>query len=446
MKPKLLHQQAMDYSFKAKQALNENKYGVAFELYKVAADLESQVAEFYFDKPELEPTRSVVIRSAAFLNLKAGLYARAQKFIFFGLLHSTDELIISQLNDALELTVSLKNLSPEAISAEFHYINLLRQRSIHYILEPTNLSFGKSISLEMLKDFSEGYLKSLKAFAKSKLRKILEIENEIELNLAIELDKLINPLITNTAYGSFKFSIANDFQVRIGEKKELAELKANIVPEYHNEIFINALSDNEINSIKNNYNEDEINDIFRPLVKIKSNHKFYKIGYYDTENLNKIFVDRIINNQKKKLLPIKQISKEDIGELENSIIHKRNSTDGKISKTVILKEQLKSYEFDVKINQIEAKDHDPIILNDEIILSVQFNSDSGFKFYFDDAYIEFTDIEYERGLKGFHNLFYNKMLKLININEKNHHEQQEWEIFNRLIGNLSALKNKEVVV
>ena len=86
MKPKLLHQQAMDYSFKAKQALMDNNYGASFELYKKAADLESQVAEFYFDKPELEPTRSIVIRSAAFLNLKAGLYEIAQKFIFFGLL------------------------------------------------------------------------------------------------------------------------------------------------------------------------------------------------------------------------------------------------------------------------------------------------------------------------------------------------------------------------
>lgn len=162
MKPKLLHQQAMDFSFQARQALNENNHGFAFELYKKAADLESQVAEFYFDKPELEPTRSVVIRSAAFLNLKAGQIENAQKFIFFGLLNIKDELITSQLNNALELSVSLKNLSPEAVSGEFNYLNLLRQRSMHYVLEPSNLDFGQSVSLEMVKDFSEGYLKSLK--------------------------------------------------------------------------------------------------------------------------------------------------------------------------------------------------------------------------------------------------------------------------------------------
>ena len=75
---------------------------------------------------ELEPTRSVLIRSAAFLNLKAGLVANAQRFIFFGLLNSKDELIKSQLNNALELSVSLTNLSPQEATKEFNYLNLLR--------------------------------------------------------------------------------------------------------------------------------------------------------------------------------------------------------------------------------------------------------------------------------------------------------------------------------
>ena len=439
MKPKLIHQQAMDYSFKAKQALTEGKFGAALEFYKSAADLESQVAEFYFDKPELEPTRSVIIRSAAFMNLKAGLHEKAQKFIFFGLLNIEDELIRSQLNNALELNISLKNLSPEAISGEFNYINLLRQRSVHYILEPTNLIFGQSVSLEMFKDFSDGYLKSLKAFAKSKFKKLLEVGVKIEENVATELDKIINPLITNTAYGSFKFSIANDFQSGIGEKKELVDLKANIVPKYHNEIFINSLSDIEIKKIKDTYTEDEINEIFRPLVKIKSNNKSYKIGYYDTEDLDKIFVGRIVNKQKKKLLPVKQVNKEDIGELENSIIHKTNSQDGKVNKKTIFSKQLKSYEFDININQIEPKDYNPLVLNEEILLSVQFNSENGFKFYFDDIYTESTDIVFERGLKEFHNLFYSKILHLANTRERNKEEQHDWEILNKLIGNIDAL-------
>ena len=119
MIPKLIHQKAMDYSFRAKQALEEGKHSSAFELYIKAAELESKVAEFYFDKPESEPTRSVIIRSAAFLN-------------------TNDQLIKDQLNNALELAVSLGNMPAEAASGEYNYINLLRQRSVHYILEPSS--------------------------------------------------------------------------------------------------------------------------------------------------------------------------------------------------------------------------------------------------------------------------------------------------------------------
>jgi hypothetical protein len=439
MKPKLIHQQAMDYSFKAKQAMEDGNTSVAFELYKQAADLESQVAEFYFDKPELEPTRSIIIRSAAFMNLKAGLLETAQRFIFFGLLNTKDELIKSQLNNALELTVSLKNLSPQAVCGEYNYLNILRQRSVNYILEPSNLVFGHSVSLVMIKDFTEGYLKSLKAYALSKLKKISEIKDTFEAAVEKEVDRLINPLLTNSCYGSFKFSIANDFLSRVGEDDKLVKLKSEVVLKYHNEIFINPLSDNDIEQIKANFADDEINEIFRPLSKIKSNNTSYKIGYYDLESFNKIYVSRIENKQRKKLLTVKQISQEDIGELESTIIHTRSLNDGKVSKRTIFKEHLKSYEFDIKTNVLEPKNISPLILSDDILINVSFNSETGFKFIFDDFEVEFTDIEYGRGLTGFYTIFYNKVIHLINSPEKSEQELRDWEIIKKLIGNPDAL-------
>lgn len=101
MNPRILHQEAMQYSFRAKKELAEGDDNDAFELYARAAELESQVARFYFDKPDLEPTRSVMVRSAAFLNLKAGRMEEAQQLIFWGLLNLADEGIRAELNDAL---------------------------------------------------------------------------------------------------------------------------------------------------------------------------------------------------------------------------------------------------------------------------------------------------------------------------------------------------------
>lgn len=439
MKAKLIHQEAMDYSFKAKQALEQDNYIAAFDLFTNAAVLESQVAEFYFDKPELEPTRSVIIRSAAYLNIKAGQIEQAKKFIFFGLLNCTDALIKEQLNNALELAVSLGKLSPNAASKEFNYLNLLRQRSIHYVIEPANLSFGHSVSLESIKDFSESYLKSLKAFAVSKFKRVLKIEEKLEQSIFSEIEKLINPLVTSSSYGSFKFSIANDFLSRPGDKKELAEIKSNVVGNYHKEIFINPLSDEDIEIIKKNYTEEEVNDIFRPLAKIKSNNTPYKLGYYDTEDFNKKFVAKIVNKQKQKLITIKQITQEDIGELESSLVHKRSGKGGRTSKQVIFKEQMKTAEYEIRVSEINPKDANPILLSEEIIVSMNFDSNKGFTFSFADLNIDNTDTGYQEALEGFHNNFYIHLKKLANERDEDYSYQKDLEVANKIINNLKAL-------
>lgn len=87
----------MELSFQAKTALDLQNYQDAFEKYKEAAKLEGEVADFYLDKEDLEPTRSIIIRSAAILNLKAGLIDEAQRFIFFGLMNLKDTNIKEQL-------------------------------------------------------------------------------------------------------------------------------------------------------------------------------------------------------------------------------------------------------------------------------------------------------------------------------------------------------------
>ena len=442
MKPKIIHQEAMNISFQARQALERANYSIAFDLYIKAAELESKVAEFYFDKPELEPTRSIVIRSAAFLNIKAGLVENARKFIFFGLLHTNDELIKDQLNNALELAISLGNMTADVASKEYNYINLLRQRSVHYVLEPSTLAFGHSISLEMIKDFSEGYLKSLKAFANSKFKKLLNIGDDEDASFEKEIDKMINPLITSSSYGSFKFSIANDFLYREGDKKEILELKANVVAKYHNEIFINPLTDENINSIRNDYKEEEVNEIFRPLTRIKANSTPYKVGYYDTEDFNKKFASRIVNKQRQKLLTVRPITAENIGELENSIIHMRSSGGGKVHKKTIFRQQLKTMEYDIKTNLIEPLDESPLILNEEIILSINFNSNIGFTISYDDFRLEYTDIEYEKTLKGFYNAFYKKVKQLASLKDRAEEEQKDWSVVSKLIGNIDALKKE----
>jgi len=442
MKPKVLHEQAMDLSFKAKQASKTGDQDTAYELYAQAAVLESQVAEYYFDKPELEPTRSVLIRSAAFLNLKAGLIEESQKFIFFGLLHLNDDLIKTQLNEALEFSLALKSIDVKTVSQNFGYLTAMRQRSIHYTLEPVLPKFGTAISLETFHDFSENYLKSLKAFAITSFKGISKIGSQIFADIesaALQFQDLVNPIITNSAFGSFKFSIANDYLHRQGESSDLLKLKANIIIKYHDEIFTNPLSDEDIELLKKKYEEEEINEIFRPLAKMKSVGSSYKIGYFDKESLKKVYISPIVNLQKKKLLPVRQISKDDIGILENLIVHKRSSSTGKVSKSIILKEQMKAMEFDIKLSQIEPNDASPILLNEEIVVNVLFNSEKGFTLSFDDLKIEKTDTGYHKVFIDFNKALYDRIIYLCGLKEMNEDEYRDFAIVKRLINNTEAL-------
>lgn len=439
MKPKLLHQEAMDYSYKARQALVENNHTMAFDLYAKAAELASIVAEYYFDKPELEPTRSILIRSAAFLNLKAGFVSKAQEFIFFGLINIKDEVIRNQLNDALEISISLKNVSVETARREYNYLSVLRQKSIHYILEPSLDSFGTSVSLDMIRDFSNEFLKSLKSYAASTFKKVFN-NNEYSDDAEKEFVKLANPLVTASSFGSFKFSIANDFLGRPGEDKKLVELKSNIVTKYHENIFTNPLDDEEIYILKENYSEEEINNIFRPLTKIKSRNSPYTVGYYDMENYNKIIVPKIANEQKKKLLPIQELTKDDIGKLENSIVHSRELGSGRVSKKTIFKEELKSFESEKFIKEIQLKDSSSILLNEEIILNINFDSENGFTLSYPDFAVEVTDTEFQRATDNLNETLYRKIKFIINQHVRNDTDEVLWTYINKIINNPSALK------
>ena len=219
----------------------------------------------------------------------------------------------------------------------------------------------------------------------------------------------------------------------------MLELKENVVAKYHNEIFVNPLTDDDIQKIKSNYSPDEVNEIFKPLTRIKSNTSLYKVGYYDSDDFNKKFVSKIVNKQRQKLLTVKPVTQEDIGELENSITHRRSSQDGKIYKTTIFKQQMKSAEWNFKTNQVEPADYSPIILNEDIVVDVNFNSNTGFTISYSDFRVENTNIEYAKALKSFYNEFYFKLKYLANADFKNDEEQKDWEVGEKLIGNPELL-------
>lgn len=440
MKPQLLHQEAMKISFKAKKTLTENQHDIALTLFQKAAQMESKVARFYFDKPENEPTRSIIIQSATFLNLKAGEIKKAKEFIFFGLLNSKDVLIQEQLNDALEYAMTIGTSSRLAMNEGYNYLNLLEKESVHYTLEPTHLKFGKVVSLNMIRDFSTDFLKSFKSYALATSKRIKSSTEFSDLNKQ-ELEILTSPLLTSSSLGSFKFSIANDILPRGKESEEFILLKKNFVRKFHTEIFTNPLTNEHIRNFRENYNAEELNEIFGPLVKIKSEKSPYRVSYYD-DSFRKVPVPCISKTKRDILLPKRKSIGREIGELENNLSHTLVSRSGKIARRIIVREHIKSYTFEKIIKEIPVRGDLSIIFKDDFRLKVEFDSKKGFKFSSSDFQIEHSNSEYEQGLKNLYSIFYDKLVRLSTKKHKNDVKELDWDSIKSLFVNLDSVINQ----
>ena len=80
-----LHEQAMVLADSADRAREALRPDVARELYRRAFELERNAALEFLRKPEVEPTRSVLFRSAASLALDCGEFLEAEKMVCHGL-------------------------------------------------------------------------------------------------------------------------------------------------------------------------------------------------------------------------------------------------------------------------------------------------------------------------------------------------------------------------
>lgn len=103
-----IHREAMEYAnlaFVAKAKGEIDKSGV---LFRKAFELERKAAEQLTDQTEAEPTRSVLLRSAATLALDCGEYTEAERLVYLGLSGNPPAAIRQELQEVLERSVVLR--------------------------------------------------------------------------------------------------------------------------------------------------------------------------------------------------------------------------------------------------------------------------------------------------------------------------------------------------
>ena len=100
---------------------------------------------------------------------------------------------------------------------------------------------------------------------------------------------------------------------------------------------------------------------------------------------------------------------------------------------------MKTYELEFKTNQIEPKDLRPLILNEAIVLDVDFDAAKGFTFSFDELNINHTDTDYRQGLQSFYGKFYERLIEIAKVYSRDRKSTAEWKTVARLMNNPESL-------
>ncbi|MGO8745191.1 MAG: hypothetical protein ACLQNE_04300 [Thermoguttaceae bacterium] len=106
-----LHTQAMDAAGRAFYADVHGDYPTAESLFRVAFDFERQAAFLLLDDTAAEPTRSVLLRSAASLALDCREFREAERLIALALAGNPPTPISDELRDLLETVYFSRHLS-----------------------------------------------------------------------------------------------------------------------------------------------------------------------------------------------------------------------------------------------------------------------------------------------------------------------------------------------
>ena len=135
---KTLHRQAMERTDLALAARQKGEADQALLFFRQAYDLEAKAAASFVHDLDAEPTRSILLRSAASLALDAALIGEAEKLICTALAGSPPESIAEELRDLLEQVHFQRHLDLRGITLQRDELQLsIAGQAIGYGIAPT---------------------------------------------------------------------------------------------------------------------------------------------------------------------------------------------------------------------------------------------------------------------------------------------------------------------
>lgn len=135
------HQAAMELAEEAFLAEHRGDRARANELNQRAFDLEAEAAEALADSLDVEPTRSILYRSAATLAVRCGKLHAGEQLAFKGLAGRPPKEIAAELDVVLDEVRRIRSphwhpLYPSDYQERIHYFNGVHEKTGKYLLPP----------------------------------------------------------------------------------------------------------------------------------------------------------------------------------------------------------------------------------------------------------------------------------------------------------------------
>ena len=442
----LEHQKAMTLSMQAKVFMAQGELNKAQEFYDAASDVENKVADYYLNKIELEPTRSLLLRSAVYLNLKANKFDQAEFYIYAALQHATDADVRMQLKEALRYCLDNQQEELSLTENGFEYLDHLKKTQVSYVIEPVDHRFSTFVTVNQALSFLQNIKSSFSSFTQILFANTFKDDDKY----AAEIEKhskffaeSAQPILAEAGIGSFKVSLATDSLNRMDEDKKIVMLKKDLLPTFHTKFMAADLHQGYIEDLKKEYDSENLDSIFRPILRIRDKNSQIKVSYIDRKSFKRRLISKTDNSHKNMLLTKTNVTADEIGVLSQVIKHTKafgNKTRGK----TILSRTFKNFSFDEAIDHVFSDKSGDIILTQSINITVEFDSTVGFSAEFGELAIRVEDTDHDSVIKKFNNAFINLVYVLREkAKDENYNltdsEKGQWKLIKNLIADVNSL-------
>lgn len=421
MNIKELHREAINLVQLAQKEYEQNNLLEYKRLTTLAYGLEKKAAEFLKDKYEIEPTRSVLYRSAASLAFKCEKYTEAIDLIVEALKGNIFEEIKTELLDLLKQAVGSRTQTIKSND----YLDLLNKNSVSLKLEDRTGKYAGAFVIPHVVDFLRNFNQSYQNYAEAKFIQEIDKDSVHDFEFALnDFKSKSNLLGSNTAFNSFGINITAEnslmdhFNVFT---KEFEDMKNNLFTEFKEDVIYPDYEDPIFQErITNKFNDEERRKIFSPVFNSISKSKDYKISITDNEFKAKIkeFKTPTITIKQKLIPPPPAPTEVDA---DTSLTRKIEQITGTKKKTILI-ENIKYFEQEFHLNNLESEKK-----------NIYFNEPNVILLVFENNYYRIDDDNYKILVS---NKDFDAVLSLYN--------KSFIQKFNSLLINIEALTEEEM--